>query len=142
MKKIMVMVLCFSFLLSLAGCRTKTTGYSTPIAGGADMPNNSNVVDTEKTQVAIQETDEDTVIPGLPDEDEPTGERMEICIDNIYYANTGMEVPIEPDDSIIEYVEIPVGGGVAISAFARIHEDNEDYLVCLIGEEWFKFIAE
>lgn len=73
---------------------------------------------------------------------EPTDERIEICIDNTYYVNTDIEVPVEPDESAIEYVEIPVGGGSTIKAFARIHEDNEDYLVCLIGEDWYKFIAK
>lgn len=69
-------------------------------------------------------------------------EGVKIGIDNITYVCTGMEVPIEPDESMIEYVEIPVGGDSTISAFARINEDNEDYLVCLIRDEWFKFITE
>ncbi len=69
-------------------------------------------------------------------------EGVKIGIDNITYVCTGMQVPIEPDESAIEYVEIPVKGNSDITAFARIHEDNEDYLVCLIGEEWYKFIAK
>lgn len=69
-------------------------------------------------------------------------EGVKIGIDNCTYICTGMEIPIEPDESIIEYVEIPVGGDSTISAYARINKDNEDYLVCLIGDEWFKFITE
>lgn len=45
------------------------------------------------------------------------------------------------DESSIEYVEIPVGDDSTFSAFARIEDDNDNYLVYLIGDEWFKFIT-
>ncbi len=76
------------------------------------------------------------------DNSAPTDERIKICIDKVYYVNTGIEVPVEPDESVIEYVEIPVGGETTIKAFARMQEGNDTYLVCLIGNEWYKFIAE
>lgn len=69
-------------------------------------------------------------------------EGVKIGIDNITYVCTGIQVPIEPDESVIEYVEIPVEGSSDITAFARISDSGEDYLICLIGEEWYKFIAE
>lgn len=65
-------------------------------------------------------------------------EELKICIDNIFYHNTGIEVPVEPDESVIEYVEIPVGGGASITAFARV----ENGLVCQIDSEWYQFAAE
>ena len=37
----------------------KTTGNGTPVSGGADMPINSDTVDTEQTQIAINETSVD-----------------------------------------------------------------------------------
>lgn len=69
-------------------------------------------------------------------------EGVKIGVDNITYICTGVEVPVEPNESTIEYVEIPVSGDSAITAFARIEDDNDNYLVCLIGDEWFKFITE
>jgi len=62
MKKIIAMVLCLVLALSMVGCGAKTTGNGVLVAGGADMPNNSEVIDTEKTQDAITENDADTDI--------------------------------------------------------------------------------
>lgn len=50
MKKIIAMVLCLVLVFSLAGCGTKEAENYSPVAGGANMPNNSEVIDTEKTQ--------------------------------------------------------------------------------------------
>lgn len=69
-------------------------------------------------------------------------EGVKIGIDNITYVCTGIQMPIEPDESSIEYVEIPVEGNSDITAFARMQDSGESYLVCLIGSEWYKFIAE
>lgn len=49
---------------------------------------------------------------------------------------------LEPDESVLEHVEIPVEGSPDVTAFARMQDGGENYLVCLIGEEWYKFIAE
>ena len=53
------MVNSLVFILALVGCGTKTTGNGTPIAGGTHTPTNSDVVDTEKTQIVTNETDEE-----------------------------------------------------------------------------------
>lgn len=66
--------------------------------------------------------------------------RMAVCIDNIMYYNTEVEVPVEPDESAIEYVEIPAGGGAVIDAFARL--ENGALFVCRINGEWYKFVPE
>lgn len=50
-------------------------------------------------------------------------------------------MPVEPDESEIEAGDIIEFYGTTdsmIEKFARIHEDQEDYLVCLIDSEWFK----
>lgn len=60
-----------------------------------------------------------------------------IIIDGVDYTNTHEAVPVEPDESAIEYVEIPVGGGSTISAFARLEEGA--LMVCRIDGEWYKF---
>ena len=131
MKKIIAMMLYLVLAFSMAGCGTKTTGNGVPHAGGEDKTNNNNNVDTEKTQVAM-----------TSDCKAFNTEGVKIEIDNIIYVCTDMQMSIEPDESVIEYVEIPVEGSSAITAFARISDNGEDYLICLIGEEWYKFIAE
>lgn len=98
--------------------------------------------DSTKLIVNYHNNDDKVAVCSIVRVDKTNGNKMEICIDNIFYVNTEIEVPIEPDESTIEHVEIPVGGGSTIKAFAKIHDNNEDYLVCLIGDEWFKFIAE
>ena len=90
------------------------------------------------------EANEDSATSDPSREEDPANGKKKICIDNVVYKNKGIEVPIEPDASAVEYVEIPEGGDNSgiITAFAKIHEGNEDYLVCLIDEEWYKFTAE
>ena len=40
---------------------------------------------------------------------------------NVTYYGLGEAVPVEPDESVIEYVEVPVGSnGALITAFARL----------------------
>lgn len=55
MKKMIAMVLCLVLTLSLVGCGTTEIGNGSPVAGGADMQNNSEVIDTEKTQAVTTE---------------------------------------------------------------------------------------
>ena len=66
-----------------------------------------------------------------------------VCIDGITYYDTGKAVPVEPDESVIEYVEIPLGGSGAagsIEAFARLEEGR--MIVCLINNEWYEFTVK
>ena len=65
-----------------------------------------------------------------------------ICIDGVTYYDTGKAVPVEPDESVIEYVEIPLGGGASgsIEAFARLEEGR--MIVCLINNEWYEFTVK
>ena len=67
------------------------------------------------------------------------GSTATIVIDNVEYCNTEEAVPVEPDENVIEHVEIPVGGGSAVSAFARLEEGR--MIVCLIDGEWYRFAA-
>lgn len=70
------------------------------------------------------ETDEDTAIS--------------INIDGVTYYGLGYAIPVEPDESVIEYVEIPVGDGdVRIKAFARLEEGK--MIACLVDNEWYTF---
>lgn len=63
-----------------------------------------------------------------------------VCIDNVTYYSTGKEVPVEPDESVIEYVEIPFGSSeTGITAFAMLEEGKT--LLCLIDHEWVEFTA-
>lgn len=62
---------------------------------------------------------------------------VSICIDGVTYFGIGMPAPVEPDESAIEYVEIPVGGDATITAFARLEEGK--LIVCKINGEWYKF---
>ena len=79
---------------------------------------------------------------------EKTGDSWEVVneytpaigIDDMTYYDTGKEVPVEPDESVIEYLEVPVGANDVISAFARLDEGKT--IVCLINEEWHEFAAE
>lgn len=81
-------------------------------------------------------------LPGCgkrPDVKEKGRSDITVIIDNVEHVDTEEAVPVEPDESVIEYVEIPVGGGSAISAFARLEEGK--LIVCLIDGEWYRFIA-
>lgn len=49
--------IALSAYVSSESYRKKQAGQGAPIAGGADMPNNEDVTDTEKTQLAETETD-------------------------------------------------------------------------------------
>ena len=61
-----------------------------------------------------------------------------ICIDGITYYGLGEAVPVEPDESAIEYVQIPAGSdGATITAFAKLEEGR--MIVCLVDGEWYKF---
>lgn len=64
-------------------------------------------------------------------------EDVSICIDGVTYFGIGMPVPVEPDESAVEYIEIPVDGDVMITAFARLEEGK--LIVCKINGEWYKF---
>ena len=65
-----------------------------------------------------------------------------VCIDGVTYYDTGKAVPGEPDESVIEYVEIPLDGGAVgtVEAFARLEEGKK--IVCLINHEWYEFVAK
>lgn len=67
-------------------------------------------------------------------------ESPKIGIDGVTYICTGEAVPVEPDESAIEYVEIPVGGEASITAFAKL-EDGK-LLVCRMDGEWYRFAEE
>lgn len=70
-------------------------------------------------------------------DDLPDG-ALAICIDGVTYYGIGFPVPVEPDESAIEYVEIPAGHGDAtITAFARLEEGK--LIVCRIDGEWYQF---
>lgn len=62
---------------------------------------------------------------------------VSICIDDVTYFGIGLPAPVEPDESAIEYVEIPLGGDTMITAFARLEEGK--LIVCKINGEWYKF---
>lgn len=63
---------------------------------------------------------------------------ISICIDGVTYYGLGEAVPVEPDESAIEYVEIPAGSdGATITAFAKLEEGQ--MIVCLVDGEWYKF---
>ena len=62
---------------------------------------------------------------------------VSICIDDVTYFGIGLPVPVEPDESAIEYVEIPLDGDATITAFARLEEGK--LIVCKINGEWYKF---
>lgn len=78
----------------------------------------------------------DTTIPSDCTNDLPDG-AIAICIDGVTYYGIGEPIPVEPDKSAIEYVEIPAGGGATITAFARLEEGKR--IVCLIDGEWYQF---
>ena len=78
----------------------------------------------------------DTTIPSDCTNDLPDGS-LAISIDGVTYYGIGEPIPVEPDESAIEYVEIPAGGGAAITAFARLEEGKR--IVCLIDGEWYQF---
>lgn len=60
MKKQIIMVLCFVLAFSLVGCRTKSIGNSSDVTSRENLPNNSEVIDTEITQNTTHETNKDT----------------------------------------------------------------------------------
>ena len=62
MKKLLTISLSIVVILGLVGCGAKATGNGTPVVGGADIPVNSGAVDSEKTQDAIQETEEKIIV--------------------------------------------------------------------------------
>ena len=64
-----------------------------------------------------------------------------ICIDGVTYYDTGRAMPVEPDPSVIEYVEMPLGNSTngKASAWAKLEGNT---LAVLIGEEWYEFIAK
>lgn len=64
-----------------------------------------------------------------------------ICIDEVFYYDTGRAMPVEPDPSVIEYVEMPLGNSTneKASAWAKIEDDK---LAVLIGDEWYEFVAK
>ena len=74
---------------------------------------------------------------GAEEKGELPDDALAICIDGITYFGIGYPVPVEPDESAIEYVEIPAGGGVTITAFARLEEGK--LIVCRINGEWYQF---
>lgn len=86
-------------------------------------------IDVIKTGAGIEEK-----VDGLPDGS------LAINIDGVTYYGPGFPVPVEPDESAIEYVEIPAGYGDAkITAFARLEEGK--LIVCLIDGEWYQFYS-
>jgi len=63
-----------------------------------------------------------------------------VKIEEIVYYNTKKAIPVEPDESVIIKEELPLDGSVSgerITAYAF----TDDILVCLIGGEWYQFIA-
>lgn len=63
------------------------------------------------------------------------------CIDGVTYCDTGKgPVPVEPETSLIEYVEIPMGSASedCLTAYVIVG-DGTAY--ALIGEEWYLFAA-
>ena len=64
------------------------------------------------------------------------------CIDDVIYYSTGRAAPVEPDDSAIRYVEIPVGGANTkmIKAYAILEEGQS--AVALYDGEWYEFTAK
>ena len=61
-----------------------------------------------------------------------------INIDGVTYYGLGEAIPVEPDESVIEYVEVPAGSdGAMITAFARLEEGK--MIVCLVDGEWYQF---
>ena len=64
-----------------------------------------------------------------------------ICIDGVTYYDTGRAMPVEPDPSVVEYVEMPLGNSTngKASAWAKLEGNT---LAVLIGEEWYEFIAK
>lgn len=65
-----------------------------------------------------------------------------VCIDGVTYYDTGKAVPAEPDESAVEYVEIPFGGETAgtIKAFVRLEEGK--MILCLIDDAWYEFAVK
>lgn len=78
----------------------------------------------------------DVFKPTSPENDLPDG-GVVISIDGVTYYGIGEPIPVDPDESAIEYVEIPAGGGATITAFARLEEGK--LIVCRIDGEWYQF---
>ena len=75
-----------------------------------------------------------TYRPGVAAAEESEEKAIQICIDGVDYFGPGPAVPVEPDESAIEYIEIPAGGDATITAFARLEEGK--LIVCCIDGEW------
>lgn len=58
MNKVIATVICLVLLLSLVGCGTKTVENGAPVAGESNMPNNSESIETGKTELTTTENAE------------------------------------------------------------------------------------
>ena len=65
-----------------------------------------------------------------------------ITVDGVTYYENGRKSD-KPEESKIEYVEMPIEGeGTTgtINAIAQVEEGKT--LVCLIGDEWYEFVVK
>lgn len=62
-----------------------------------------------------------------------------ICIDEVFYYDTNVKMATEPDESTVEYVEIPVGDRATVKAWSRIDDET---LAVLINDEWYIFATK
>ena len=62
------------------------------------------------------------------------------CIDGVTYYGTGRVVSVEPDENLIEYAEIPVGGANAaqISAYAILQKNH--LALAFYDGKWYEFV--
>ena len=64
-----------------------------------------------------------------------------ICIDDILYLDSGKELSFEPEESSIEYAEIPFGKtGMSITAFVILEKGVK--AACRVGDVWYEFPAQ
>lgn len=63
-----------------------------------------------------------------------------VYIDGVAYYYTGVVLPIEPDESTIEYLDTAAGAeGPSISAWVRI---DDEALAVRIDDEWWQFVSD
>ena len=63
-----------------------------------------------------------------------------VYIDGVAYYYTGIVLPIEPDESTIEYLDTATGAeGPSISAWVRI---DDEALAVRIDDEWCQFVSD
>ena len=88
-KKVISIIMCLILVSLLSGCGVQMAENGKPVAGGADMPNNSDVIDTEKSiETTIENQDEEQGKESFDEAFENNTLGMTLTAKNI--SNTGL----------------------------------------------------